>query len=59
MNTKKSLATFWLIVLVTTLKIFSIIFLCSLNISLHSMLMRKYAQIGQSSPILFEVIHKT
>lgn len=54
MNTKKGLATFWLIVMVTILKVFSIIFLCSLNVSLHKMLMRRYTKVGENHTIAFQ-----
>ena len=42
MNKKQGMTTYWLIVMITLLKLFSIVFLCSLNVNLHKLLMGRY-----------------
>jgi len=53
MNKKKGIATYWLIVMITILKLFSIVFLCSLNIDLEKVLMGKYKKYVTIPPIVF------
>lgn len=42
MRAKLGMTTYWLVIMITLLKIFSIIFLCSLNIDLEKLFMSRY-----------------
>jgi len=42
MKAKLGMTTYWLVIMITLLKVFSIIFLCSLSIDLEKLFMSKY-----------------
>ncbi|MFC1842609.1 hypothetical protein ACFLYU_03050 [Candidatus Dependentiae bacterium] len=53
MNKKQGIATYWLIVMITILKLFSIVFLCSLNIDIEKLLVSKYKGYIRTSPFIY------
>ena len=54
MKAKLGMTTYWLVIMITLLKIFSIIFLCSLSIDLEKLFMSKYKRHVRINPVSLE-----
>jgi len=53
MNKQDGIARVWLLIIITMIKVFSIIFLCALNIDVQKVILHKYKKDVKIPRILF------